>query len=54
MTTKVEVVPDTTSEGMWVVQVNGRYITHEVYRGDAEGLASRLRDALGLTGLVSS
>jgi len=46
MTTKVEVIPDTTSEGMWVVQVNGRYITHERYRGDAEAIASRLREAL--------
>ena len=47
-TPTVEVVPDTVSEGMWVVQVNGQYIIHERYKGDAEGIASRLRRALGL------
>ena len=46
MTTKVEVVPDTVTDGMWVVQVNGQYITHEIYKGDADGMAARIRRAL--------
>ena len=42
----IEVVPDPVAEGMWVVEVNGAYITHELYRGDAEGIAARLRRSL--------
>lgn len=34
------------ADGCWTVKVNGEYIHHFVYEGDAHGMASRLRRAI--------
>ncbi len=39
--------------GCWTVMVNGQYLYHDYYEGDAQALASRLRRALDLAPLTA-